>query len=53
MGQLTKAETQELLELLGGQPKPSSKMKVEKLQKVEDESDQERKDEENYNNEDH
>ena len=53
MGQLTKAETQELLDLLGVQPKPTPKMKVEKQVKFDDESDEEKKDEEDYNNEDH
>lgn len=53
MGQLTKAETQELLDLLGVQPKPTPKMKVDKQVKFDDESDEEKKDEEDYNNEDH
>jgi hypothetical protein len=38
---------------LGVQPKATPKMKVEKQFKFDDESDEEKRDEEDYNNEDH
>ena len=56
MGSLTQAETQELLDLISkhpAQPKTTSKMEVDRQSKFEDESEEERKDEEDYNNEDH
>lgn len=56
MGALTQAEAQELLDLISKhpqQPKATPKMQLDKQAKFEDESEEERKDEEDYNNEDH
>ena len=56
MGALTQAEAQELLDLISKhpqQPKATPKMQLYKQVNFEDESEEERKDEEDYNNEDH